>query len=170
MRKSYNILHLATHAVFLDRSPENSFILMGDGNRLNLQDIKNWQLPNVDLITLSACQTALGGELGSGLEVLGFGYQLQLTGARSSISSLWSVDDGGTQRLMKIFYSLLQQGMPKAEALQQAQVALIKGDFTANGKLRGSFIIEATTGTAPIETNLKHPFYWAPFILIGNGL
>jgi CHAT domain-containing protein len=81
-----------------------------------------------------------------------------------------AINNGSIQTLMTIFYGLLQQGVPKAEALQQAQIALINGDFTAGGKLRGNFIVEMAHGQTTIPTNLKHPFYWAPFILIGNGL
>lgn len=78
---------------------------------------------------LSACQTALGGRLGNGEEILGFGYQVQRTGARAAIASLWTVDDGGIQALMNAFYTALQNGTPtKAAALQQAQLALLHGE------------------------------------------
>ncbi len=165
------ILHLATHGMFVPGSPDQSIILLGDGSTISLREIEQqWKFPNVSLVVLSACETAIGGKLGSGIEIMGFGYQMQRTGSRASLSSLWTVDDGGTQVLMNAFYSGLKQGMPKAEALQQAQIALINGDFTAGGKLRGNFIITMPPGQTPISTNLKHPFYWAPFILIGNGL
>jgi CHAT domain-containing protein len=128
-------------------------------------------LSNVDLVVLSACETGIGiTSKANGVEVLGLGYQFQRAGAKATIASLWQVSDGGTEKLMDIFYELLKQGMTKAEALQQAQIALITGDFTADGKLRGNFRIETSSNQAPIPTNLKHPFYWAPFILIGNGL
>ena len=169
---SFNILHLATHGKFLIGNPKKSFLVMGNGDRFSLGDIQESTLNNVDLVVLSACETGVGltGKDEDGVEVLGIGYQFQRGGAKAAISSLWSINDGGTQKLMEVFYGLLQQGVPKAEALQQAQIALIKGDFTANGKLRSNFIIESIGSTATIETNLKHPFYWAPFILIGNGL
>jgi CHAT domain-containing protein len=169
---SFNIVHLATHGKFLIGNPKKSFLVMGNGDRFSLDTIQDSSLDNVDLVVLSACETGVGltGKDEDGVEVLGIGYQFQRGGAKAAISSLWSIHDGGTQTLMNIFYGLLQQGMPKAEALQQAQIALINGDFTASGKLRGNFRIETTAGQAPIPTNLKHPFYWAPFILIGNGL
>ena len=169
---SFNIVHLATHGKFLIGNPKKSFLVMGNGDRFSLSDIQDSTLDNVDLVVLSACETGVGltGKDEDGVEVLGIGYQFQRGGAKAAISSLWSINDGGTQTLMNIFYGLLQQGMPKAEALQQAQIALITGDFTASGKLRNNFRIETTAGQAPIPTNLKHPFYWAPFILIGNGL
>ncbi|BAY12762.1 CHAT domain-containing protein [Calothrix sp. NIES-2098] len=157
----YTIVHLATHAAFVVGQPEDSFILFGNGDRVNLKDVATWSLPHVDLVVLSACETGLGGKLGNGEEILGFAYQMQKTGARATIASLWSVDDGGTQALMSAFYTLLSSGkLTKAEALRQAQIALITGD--SKGK----------NSNVPIATSsgLSHPYYWAPFILIGNGL
>jgi CHAT domain-containing protein/uncharacterized protein HemY len=171
--KNYSIVHMATHAVFVKGAPENSFILMGDGNRINLKEIEEWKLPDVTLVVLSACQTALGGELGNGLEILGFGYQLQRTGVRASIASLWRVDDGGTQTLMDVLYERLKSGkMTKAKALREAQISLITGKNQGSGKIRTSVIFEPGNSgqNAPISRNLSHPYYWSPFILIGNGL
>ena len=173
----FSVVHLATHAAFVPGDPSNSFILFGDGSFATLRDIENWSLNNVDLVVLSACETGVGikdvGDkaLGNGEEVLGLGYQFQSRGARAVIASLWSIHDGSTQQFMSIFYSFLKQGnITKAESLQQAQIALITNDFTAGGKLRGNFRIETASNPASISTNLSHPFYWAPFILIGNGL
>ncbi|MEJ6483806.1 tetratricopeptide repeat protein [Nostoc punctiforme UO1] len=172
--KNYSILHMATHAVFVKGAPENSFILMGDGNRINLKEIEEWKLPNVTLVVLSACQTALGGDLGNGLEILGFGYQLQRTGVRASIASLWEVNDGGTQTLMNILYTRLKSGtITKVEAIREAQIALITGkNQSSDSKDRSSVILTPGNSgqAAPISRNLSHPYYWAPFILIGNGL
>ncbi|MGV0029189.1 CHAT domain-containing protein [Phormidesmis priestleyi] len=124
-------------------------------------------------VVLSACQTAVGDKLGNGLEVLGFGYQLQRTGARASIASLWQVDDGGTQVLMNAFYAILQnQKTTKTEALRQAQMALITGDYhSIGGQRAGIKIIDLRTNLPKtVSDRLDHPYYWAPFILIGNGL
>lgn len=170
---SFNIVHLATHGKFLIGNPQQSFIVMGNGERLSLNEIQDNSLDNIDLVVLSACETGVGltGKDEDGVEVLGIGYQFQRGGAKAAIASLWPIHDGGTQRLMDIFYGLLKQGnISKVEALQQAQVALISGDFTVGGKLRSNFQITSTSGPSTIPTNLKHPFYWAPFILIGNGL
>ncbi|MGB5973968.1 MAG: CHAT domain-containing protein, partial [Nodosilinea sp.] len=77
----------------------------------------------------------------------------------------------GTQVLMNAFYGALQHGMTKTAALQAAQQALITGDFSAVGGDRGSVdIISTATGQPITGSNLSHPYYWAPFILIGNGL
>lgn len=168
------ILHLATHGMFVPGSPDQSIILLGDGSTLSLREIEQqWKFPNLSLVVLSACETAIGGKLGNGIEVLGFGYQMQRTGARATLSSLWTVDDGGTQILMNAFYSALNQGMTKAQAMQEAQKALITGDYsTVGGKRSDLEIVDAHTGQPVLlESNtLQHPYYWAPFILIGNSL
>ncbi|NEO61729.1 MAG: CHAT domain-containing protein, partial [Moorea sp. SIO4G2] len=146
----YSIVHLATHAVF-DKTKQDSFILFGDGSRVTLTQVEEkWNLSNVDLVVLSACQTGLGGELGDGKEILGFGYLMQNAGADAAIASLWAVNDEGTQALMEQFYQVLkQEKVTKAEALRQAQIAFI---------------------SSKVGSGFEHPYYWAPFILIGNGL
>jgi CHAT domain-containing protein/Flp pilus assembly protein TadD len=172
----YSVVHLATHAEFVSGNPHQSFILFGDGDRVTLPDISNWKLPNTDLVVLSACRTAVSDELGNGEEILGFGYQIQRTGAEAAIASLWYVNDGGTQALMNGFYHGLQQKEPMSQALQKAQIALITNNFSAVGGERGGdgdFIQRDVQTGLPIDhisNNLSHPYYWAPFILIGNGL
>ncbi len=169
----YSILHLATHAAFVPGLPEESFILFGNGDRANFRDVEVWPLTNTDLVVLSACETGVGGKLGNGAEILGFGYLMQKAGARAAIASLWSVDDGGTQALMDAFYSALEnRDTTKAEALRQAQIALISGNYTALGQQRGLEVEQRITNNLPsqVVNRLSHPYYWAPFILIGNGL
>ncbi|CAN1210045.1 hypothetical protein TUMEXPCC7403_07610 [Tumidithrix helvetica PCC 7403] len=147
--KSHNIMHLATHAAFVQGTPEDSFILLGNGDRFSLREVQNWKLENIDLVVLSACQTAVGGKLGNGEEILGFGYQMQRAGAKAAIASLWTVSDGGTQALMDLFYGNLRQSkFSKVEALHQAQLSLLRNK----------------------SLNFSHPYYWSAFILIGNGL
>lgn len=163
----YKIVHLATHGMLVSGDPEDSFILFGDGERATLRNIENWSLPNVDLVVLSACQTGLGNKLGNGQEILGLGYQIQLTGAKASMASLWSVSDGGTQALMNGFYTALKAGnTTKAEALQKAQIALITGDNSVLVKDQGTAVKESNDNSS----QFSHPYYWASFILIGNGL
>ncbi|HEY9639765.1 MAG TPA: CHAT domain-containing protein [Coleofasciculaceae cyanobacterium] len=171
--RQYPIVHLATHAAFVQGKPDDSFIVFGDGNSVPLSEIRNWNLPNTDLVVLSACETAVGEQqLGSGVEILGFGYQMQRAGARAAIASLWQVSDGGTQVLMNAFYTALEHGMTKAQALQQAQIALITHNLSGVGDSRGWVeVVSTRTGLpAQVSNHLSHPYYWAPFILIGNGL
>ncbi|NCS12159.1 MAG: tetratricopeptide repeat protein [Microcystis aeruginosa G13-09] len=169
---SYTVVHFATHAAFVVGTPEQSFVLFGDGTVVTLQTMKNWRFKNIDLIVLSACETGLGGNYGTGIEILGLGYRLQTAGARAVIASLWSVDDGGTQALMNAFYAALRTGkLSKTEALQQAQIALITSNNPTNEQRRGSIRIEPIEGVpSDVANRLSHPRYWAPFILIGNGL
>ncbi|MBD2209152.1 tetratricopeptide repeat protein [Nostoc linckia FACHB-104] len=163
---NYNIVHLATHATFTPGKPEESFILFGNGERVTLRDVENWNLPNVDLIVLSACETGVGDKLGNGEEILGFGYLMQLAGAKSTVASLWVVDDGGTQALMNEFYAALKNpSISKSQAIRQAQLALITGNFQFLDKVRNQINTTANT-----SVDFSHPYYWAPFILIGNGL
>jgi len=144
--KNHNILHLATHAEFNTGTPDDSFIIFGNGDKIKLHEITDWEIPNIELIVLSACQTGVG-KLGDGVEILGFGYQVQKVGAKQAIASLWSVSDEGTQALMAAFYRELQKGdVTPIEALHRAQVALIKSE------------------------KLSHPSYWSAFFAIGNGL
>jgi len=167
----YEILHFATHAAFVNSNPEDSFILFGNGDRPNLLDIGKWDLSNVDLVVLSACETGLDG-FGNGAEILGMGYQFQSAGAGAVMASLWAVSDRGTQDLMGHFYDHLGQGQPKAKALQQAQRDLINGDSTIdeNDPQRGLALFNQTAILPENLQGLRHPHYWAPFILIGNGL
>jgi CHAT domain-containing protein/lipopolysaccharide biosynthesis regulator YciM len=144
----YSIVHLATHAKFLPAKPKDSFLVFGNGEYATIDQMKDWStLTNVDLVVLSACETGVGDDLGSGVEILGLGYRLQSKGAKAVMSSLWQVQDDSTQVLMTEFYKNLQQGnISKAEALRQAQATLSK------------------------NPKYVHPYHWASFILIGNGL
>ncbi|MEO0409564.1 MAG: CHAT domain-containing protein, partial [Cyanobacteria bacterium P01_A01_bin.135] len=172
----HTIIHFATHAALLVDAPLDSFIMFGDGDRLTLAELRNWRgrLRSIDLIVLSACETGSGAiQDETGEEILGFGYLMQDAGARAVVASLWAVSDGGTQALMTHFYqALLADGMTKAEALQQAQVALITGQqLQADADAeRGVTLRPRTPAAIPISGDLSHPYYWAPFILIGNGL
>lgn len=174
---NYNILHLATHAVFVAGKPEESFIVMGNGEKLRLTDIKDWKLPQMQFVMLSACETGKGDQLGNGIEVLGFGYQLQQAKVRASMTSLWQVHDGSTRLLSDRFYQFAYtQPMPKTEALRQVQLQFIQGNMDiAIAKLRsGAEFGGNTSPRSPSSPSDKidgsHPYYWAPFILIGNGL
>ena len=140
-----NILHLATHAKFIPGQPEDSFILFGDGEAVNMRSLREWQLPNVDLVVLSACQTASSIE-GEGKEILGLGFQVRKTGAKAVIASLWAVDDNATAALMTQFYQALSTGQTKAQALRHAQIQLIESNSASD------------------------PYDWGAFVLIGNGL
>lgn len=137
------VVHLATHAKFVPGQPEESFILFGDGSTVDMRDIRQWALPNVDLVVFSACQTAISAvESGDdGKEILGLGFQMQKTGAKSAIASLWSVDDTATAALMNQFYIALSQGQTKAQALRTAQIEMIRSEGFNNPRDWSAFIL-----------------------------
>ena len=164
----YGIIHLATHGEFKSGSVENSYIQLWDTKlRLNQLRQLGWNDPPVELLVLSACRTALGDEQAE----LGFAGLAVLAGAKSAVASLWSVSDEGTQGLMADFYAQLKKAPIKAEALRQAQVAMLKGQVRLEG---GQLFLP--TGNLPLSPELAklgnkeltHPYYWAAFTMIGN--
>ena len=171
----YSVVHFATHAAFVDGMPEKSVILLGDGTYVTLENVKElWRMSNVDLVVLSACETGLGG-FGDGKEILGFGYAMQNIGAKAAIASLWKVDDPSTAQLMQKFYKQLADGKTKSEALRQAQLSLLNGNksTSTNPEKRGITVNikpGASSRNEKSQSGYSHPYYWAPFILIGNGL
>jgi CHAT domain-containing protein/Tfp pilus assembly protein PilF len=150
LRQRFSVIHIASHFKFQPGNETDSYLLVGDNkdDHLTLAELKRW--PNaferIELLTLSACETAMSSTQSDGEEVDSLGSLAQLQGAKAVIATLWNVEDQSTQILMRDFYGIREahQGMPKAEALRQAQVALLKG------------------------ARYNHPYYWAPFILIGN--
>ncbi len=162
----YNILHLGTHAKFISDTSQDSFIQFWD-SRLKLSQIPKLRFdsPAIDMLTLSACQTAVGNNLGiSGLAVE--------SGAKSVLASLWEVSDAGTAPLMISFYKAFPNAIHKAQAIQQAQINLLKGKVNIRNNqivgIEGFPNIPLPDGSTNID--LSHPFYWSSFILVGNWL
>lgn len=175
-RQLYAVVHIASHFQFNPGSEKDSFLLLGDGDRVNLLAIKAFQniFGGVDLLTLSACDTAVGSTGADGREVEGLAVIAQRAGAKSIIATLWPVADESTAQLMQEFYRLreTQPGTPKIEALRQAQLGLLYGSVKATqpGERRGvSLPPSSRQQPKPAsKTTYAHPFYWAPFIMIGN--
>ena len=175
--RHYQILHIATHAEFIPHIDGESYILSGIGESLTTSEISllDSQFRNLHLVVLSACQTALGGKALDGTEIAGVSsYFLGKGKADAVMATLWQVDDAGTSLLMQRFYDILAtERVTKAEALQQAQLSLLYGEETIDerlmklGSTRGGLVSIYSSDT---EVDLKHPYYWAPFILIGNSL
>ncbi|NEQ47515.1 MAG: tetratricopeptide repeat protein [Leptolyngbya sp. SIOISBB] len=177
--RDHRVLHMATHAAFVPGRPEESFVVLGNGEQLKVSDIEAMErrLGNLHLVVLSACQTALGGAAEDGTEIAGISsYFLEKGRAEAVLASLWAVNDTSTSILMQRFYELLSSGeLTKAEALRQAQLSLLYDESTETR-------LAAATRNAPVPTpregfavavaepGYRHPYYWAPFILIGNGL
>jgi len=138
-------LHLATHGVLDARDPSASYLVMAgqaDGAQLSIPQIYDLKLEGVRLVTLSACQTALG-ERDPGSELTTLADAFSIAGSNSVVASLWSVSDESTKDLMVEFYGQLKQGKSLANSLQSAEIKLI-------------------------QSGRSHPFYWAPFVLIGD--
>ncbi len=178
----HQILHLATHGQFVPDRPAESFILLGNGEKLKITDVATLQdLFNVNLVTLSACETALGKTRSKdGLEIAGVSSYI-LARSKSVMASLWRVGDNSTSLLMEQFYHQLaqtQQPLTKAEALRRAQLALLHNQTKLVPGTTRSFTEEdwiqpdanVRPRSATIAPGTTHPYHWAAFILIGNSL
>ena len=165
------VVHVATHFDSRPGVAANSNLLLGDGSQMSLAEIEATPrlFSGVDLLTLSACSTAFTGGAEDGREVDSFGTIAQRLGARSVIASLWSVNDEATARLMETMYRIResQPELGKSEALRQAQERMASGVLKpeAGGAAdRGVHALGGKSGAS----GWTHPYYWAPFILIGN--
>ncbi|MDM8549820.1 CHAT domain-containing protein [Desulfobacterales bacterium HSG2] len=143
----YPILHMATHGVFGRTRKETFLLTYNDKLTMDRLDqliaLGRFRERPMELLTLSACQTALGDERAA----LGLAGVALMAGARSAVASLWLVDDEATYLMMSEFYRQIAfSDMSKARALQAAQKMLIE------------------------QTRYWHPIYWAPFLLVGNWL
>ena len=175
----YSILHIATHGEFIPGKENASYLLLGNAERLGKSKIKSLAgLANTHLVVLSACQTALAGPRQDGVEIASLAYSFVEQGTKSVIASLWQVADNSTSDLMQNFYQNLAKNkhkITKAEAMRLAQLQYLKNkDVTIDDIKRAGGIvpeeIQPSPEKKPISKNLAHPYYWAPFVLIGNGL
>ncbi|MGJ3245287.1 MAG: CHAT domain-containing protein [Elainellaceae cyanobacterium] len=145
--RPFPVVHLATHGQFSSQANE-TFIVAWD-QRIYVNEIQqvlqartNTQPDAIELLVLSACQTAEGDRRAA----LGLAGVAIRAGARSTLASLWNVNDESTARLMSSFYQRLKDGVPKAEALRQAQLELVH------------------------DRTYWRPMYWSSYVLIGNWL
>ncbi|MEL6459149.1 MAG: CHAT domain-containing protein [Cyanobacteria bacterium J06621_15] len=140
----FSVIHFATHGQFSSKA-KDTFVLTWD-DKIQVNDFNNLLQKNndkeaIELLVLSACKTAKGDERA----ILGLAGIAVRSGARSTIATLWSVRDKSTSEMMTQFYrNLTQTNVSKAQALRQAQLSLLK------------------------NPKYKHPYYWSPFILVGN--
>ena len=142
---AYPLVHIASHAQLSSRAEDTFLITWND--RINVKDLDSLLLSRrdrpIELLVLSACQTAVGDNR-AGLGLAGMAVR---SGARSTVATLWAVQDDSTADAIGEFYTALKQGnTSKAKALQQAQLTLLH------------------------SSQYSHPFYWAPFVLVGNWL
>ena len=153
---NYRIVHFATHGILDNRDPLYSHLMLsqetgasGEDGLLEAREIMEMDL-RAELVVLSACQTA-GGRVGAGEGVIGMTWALFVAGSPTTLVSQWKVDTRSTSKLMVEFHGNLQrqrqQGsvVRKAEALRQAMLTLLRSE------------------------EYELPYYWAPFVLIGDG-
>lgn len=173
------VVHIASHFAFRPGTEADSFLLLGDGGQLTLGDLRRgaFRFDEVALLTLSACETALSAD-GSGAEIDGLAAIAQRRGAQSVLATLWPVADVSTARLMGRMYARLVAGDAKAKALRIAQLALLRGEERGTPEAalvtRRVYRDDPTPPspkaqfTPPPGAPLAHPYYWAPFILMGH--
>lgn len=176
----YSVLHLASHFKLVPGNDNDSFLLLGGGEdrRFTVSKLNGLSLTGVELLALSACNTATpGGAKENGVEIEGFGAVAQKRGARSVMATLWPVADPSTRDFVVEFYRRFGTGTEtKAESIRAAQLKLMRGSYPAsNGRKpprADNFVADSTAVGPPFETDKNapyaHPYYWAPFILFGN--
>lgn len=142
-----SVVHLATHGWIHPNEPGSSALIMGAGGGedglLQFREILRLPLA-ADLVTLSACQSALG-EVVTGEGMVGLARAFFYAGTDSVVATLWNVDDAASAEFMGLFYSALREGLTKAKALRRARVEL------------------------RADPRYRHPYYWAPYVVLGRG-
>ena len=147
----YRYIHFATHGFLDETAPNRSGILFSRDPAskqigvLQAGEVMRLRL-NADMVTLSACSTGLG-QMVNGEGILGLTRAFFYAGARNLTVSLWNVNDSATSALMKTFYTRLNHGASKSEALRQAKLEILKGPNLA----------------------WRNPYFWGAFVLVGDG-
>lgn len=174
------VLHLATHGYFLGD------VATGEGNpllrsglalaganagtqdgRLTALEAAGLDLWGTQLVVLSACETAVG-RVHTGEGVYGLRRALALAGARTQVMSLWKVDDEATRDLMVDLYRRLGKGQGRAEALRQAQRAMLASAGKGGKADRGAQALGDDGQAGPPDLGRAHPYYWAAFLVAGD--
>jgi len=148
-RLNKRIVHFATHGILNATTPSESYIQLAASSgpadeHLTVGEVWDLPLKKVTLVTLSACESALGDKEPDGGEITTLAEAFSSAGATTVLASLWSVGDESTKELMVEFYRQLAAGSSKAEALQKAEIKLLK------------------------DPRFSRPLYWAPFVLMGD--
>jgi CHAT domain-containing protein/tetratricopeptide (TPR) repeat protein len=145
----YRILQLATHGVINNASPMYSHVVLAQSDNAKEDGLlEAWEIMKMDLqadlAVLSACETARG-RIGPGEGIIGLTWALFVAGCPTTVVSQWKVESSSTAELMLAFHRNLQAGATKSEALRQASIKLMS------------------------DKKYNHPFYWAGFIVVGDG-
>jgi CHAT domain-containing protein len=171
----FRIVHLATHATFKPGDLSESYIVFGNNQKLPVTKLPELSLKGVELFSLGACRTLIGDTTDPTVE-FGFAGLAVKTGVETAVASLWNVEDTPTMALMTEFYRYLQKTPIKAEALRQAQLALMQGQTRIEiegGQLR---LVTRSGQSIPLPPELanirdldfSHPYFWSGFSMIGS--
>jgi CHAT domain-containing protein/Tfp pilus assembly protein PilF len=167
----YPAVHLATHFVFRPAQELESWLSLGDGSRLTVEDMLSepFAFEGVELMTLSACETATAaGRREQGREVEGFAAMLISRGVQSVLASLWAVDDLSTAWLMRRFYEFWAEPEgTKIAALRRAQLDLLRTDASAIASGTRKLAMDDEDEPRSEAFRFSHPYHWAPFVLLG---
>jgi CHAT domain-containing protein/Tfp pilus assembly protein PilF len=180
--KSFPVVHIASHFVMETGSGQEPYLMMGgnetgqdSGYEWNLSDMVNSTVAfhGTRLLTLSACSTAKDYKSRNGLEMDSLGMVAQQKDAEAVMATLWDVNDASTSRLMSDFYTrwVHHPADGKAEALREAQLAFLHSNAAQDTGAETSERGFKKTPAPAVEwkdIGYAHPFYWAPFVLIGN--
>jgi CHAT domain-containing protein/predicted negative regulator of RcsB-dependent stress response len=178
--KGFPVVHIASHFVLVAGSGDEPFLMMGGENAGNANGFA-WNLSEMEnssvafhgtrLLTLSACSTAKDYKSRNGFEMDSLGMVAQQKDAEAVLATLWDVNDLSTSHIMSDFYDrwVRNPTQGKAEALRQAQLAFLHGTaVTPEAKTGRGFETEDGATAATSSLGYAHPYYWAPFVLIGN--
>jgi CHAT domain-containing protein len=154
LKSNFPVIHLATHGLF-SSNPLKNFIITGDGESISIKELSALlREPGtpIELLVLSACETATGDERA----VLGLAGMAVRSGARSTLATLWPVGDASTAQFMGEFYQDLKKpGGKQADALKNAQLSLLES-------------LRLNPPFQELQNLPPHPYYWAPYVLVGN--
>jgi CHAT domain-containing protein len=173
-QERFSIIHLATHALFNPGKVNESYIQFWN-ERLTLPQLRKISLsqkwtaaPNIEMLVLSACQSALGNDQAE----LGFTGLAVQSGVKTAVGSLWSVSDEGSLGLMSEFYRSLKTAPIRAAALREAQLGLLQGQVkVTDGQLQlrdGTRVALPDAAAQSKSLSFTHPYYWSAFTMIGN--
>lgn len=177
-----NVVHIASHFDFKPGDESRSVLLLGQGEPISLGKLAGMNFSRVEQLTLSACETAMGGGVNeNGVEVESLAAVALRAQAKSVLATLWKVADESTANLMQDFYRQRAQPEPpsRAQALRAAQTAMIEGRFASDEPVdpsttRGARLAGASDESSAVTKDPRkpyaHPYYWAPFVLSGSWL
>jgi CHAT domain-containing protein len=178
--KGFAVVHIASHFVVEAGSGAEPYLMLGGENAgeakgyaWDLSEMENSSIAfhGTRLLTLSACSTGKDYTSRNGLEMDSLGMIAQQKEAEAVLATLWDVNDASTSRLISDFYDrwVKHAADGKGEALRQAQLAFVHGTAASSNAATGrGFETEGKSASAPGIADYSHPYYWAPFVLIGN--